>query len=404
MEPEKIAPQIFILTLVTFAVGTETYVFSGLLIRLANDLHISVATAGQLSASFAIAYAVAAPFTAGFASRFERKRVLIVALLGLAIINFLASVMPNFTDLLIVRIVGGVIASLITPVASASASTLVSEKQRGKALALVLGGLTLSLVVGVPIGSLIGGLFNWRSTFVFSGLLISLAAIGVMMILPFVPDNDTRGARSFAIVKRSAVSGNLVLTMFGMMATLTLLAYVSPIAKIVAAIEGSRVGLVQFTVGIGSILGIIIGGKSADKKHAQSFVKSAFTVIAIALIMVSLLMLGIIDFGRSGNTFLLISMVLANAVALFALAPIIQTRLIKAAPNTRNVVFALNGSMIFFGQGLGAAFGGGVIATAGLPWLGIAGSFLALLGLTMAYAISEVPVTVSEEPATLRIV
>ncbi|WP_158798269.1 MFS transporter [Pedobacter sp. L105] len=385
MEQSKFNPQIYILMLVTFAVGTETYVFSGLLVQLARDLNVSVATAGQLSSSFAIAYALSAPFMANFSARFERKKVLITALAGLALINLIAAAMPSFESLLVVRIIGGIIASLITPVAAASASALTDEKSRGKALAIVFSGLTLSLILGIPIGSLIGSVFNWRATFLFSGLLIILAAMGVGFILPNVPNTDQRGIKSLAIVKIKSVYINLLLTLIGFLATFTLTAYLSPVAKQVAGIEGSKVSLLQFAIGIGSIIGVIIGGKLTNHKYTPLMMKAGYSVLSITLFCASLLMFRTISLGNTGNGIFLGFIFWIGTIAQFALAPIVQDRLIEATPNNRNVVLALNGSMIFLGQGCGAAFGGIVISSSGLSYLGFAGAVIAVVAILITF-------------------
>ncbi|SEA62015.1 MFS transporter [Pedobacter hartonius] len=385
MQNEKFNSKIFVLTLATFAVGTETHVFSGLLTKLAEDMHVSISTAGQLSSSFAIAYALSAPFMGGFAARFERKQVLITALTVLAAINFIAAEMTNFDSLIAVRIAGGIVASLITPVATASASALAHDKHRGKALAFVLGGITLSFVLGIPIGNLIGSAFSWRATFVFSGMLILSAAIAVAFMLPKVPNTDHRGIKSFSVIKQPAVYSNLLLTMITYLATFSLVAYLSPVAKQVAGIEGGKISLLQFTIGAGSVLGIIIGGKLADHRFTSKVLKIGFFFLSFILLLFSLLMLKVIALGSIGNAFFLGIIFFAGASAQSSLNPIIQGRLVGAAPNNRNVVLAFNGSMIFLGQGCGAALGGLVISHVGLSYLGITGCLIAFIGFLLTF-------------------
>jgi DHA1 family inner membrane transport protein len=341
---------------------------------------------------------------ANFAARFERKNVLIIALTGLAGINFIASAMPTFESLLIVRIVGGVVASLITPVAAASASSLAHDSHRGKALAVVLGGLTLSLVLGIPIGSLVGSIFTWRTTFVFSGTLIAVAAVFVSVLLPHVPHTDQRGIRSLGIFKQRNVYGNLMLTMVAFLATFSFIAYLSPVAKQVAGIEGSKVSLLQIAVGIGSIMGVIAGGRLADHKHTSRIIRTGFTFISITLLCSSLLMLKFIAFSNLGNAVFLGIILWAGSIGQFTLSPIIQGRLVGAAPNNRNVVLALNGSMIFLGQGGGAALGGLIISTAGLSYLGIFGCILAIVGFLVSFISKKQKVQSLIKENTLKVI
>ena len=390
-------PRVLILAMASFAVGTETYVFVGLLATLAADLGVTIGEAGQLATAFAITYALAAPFMAGLTAANNRKRILVAALLVLAVLNALAAVMPNFGALLAVRILCGLTATLVNPVAAAAAAALVPPERRGRALAIVLAGLTLSFTLGIPLGSVVGDAFGWRATFLFSGALALLAAIAVGAVLPDVPSGDRAGLRTLTVGLEPRVLVNLGFTVIAFAATFSVVAFIGPVVTAISGLEGGHIGLMQGLVGVGCLLGAVIGGRIADRAQAAWAVGVIFTLIAATLAVYSVLMLAPAS-GHStvADTVMLALTILLGAAALFALAPIVQTRLVAAAPDRRNVVLALNGSMIFLGQGIGAAVGGVTIDVASLAFVGLAGASLAVLGVVLAASTRAVaPVRVS---------
>lgn len=380
--------RVMILALASFAFGTQTFVFSGLLARLAADLGVSIGGAGQLTSVFAIVYAVAAPIMAGLAAPYNRKRILVLALGALFVLNVAAAYMPDFGSLLALRVLSGLASTLVTPVAAAAAATLVPPHLRGKALAIVLAGLTLAFVVGIPLGSVIGDVFGWRSTFTFSGLLALVAAIGIALVLPSVPSGDRAGLRALAVAFDIRVLANLMFTLTAFAATSCSIAYIGPVVTAISGLEGKGVGLMQALIGGGMIAGVLVGGVVADKTHSTRAVTSAFVVVGLAQVLLTALM--VMD--QPGAPLPALGLALAlllGAGALFALSPIVQTRLVGVAPHALNVVLALNSSAIFLGQGVGTVVGGLAIEALGLAYVGLAGGSIALLGVLFGLAASR---------------
>jgi len=377
-------PRIFILAFASFAFGTQTYVFAGLLERLANDLGVSIGTAGQLASVFAIVYAVAAPVLAGLAASYNRKRILVVALLILCVLNVAAAYMPDFASLLTIRVLSGLASALVMPVAAAAAATLVPPDKRGRALSIVLGGMVLSFVIGIPLGSVVGDAFGWRATFTFTGVLALGAALAVGAILPTVPNADRAGLRVLAIAFERQVLTNLLFTMIAFGATFCVIAFVGPVVTAISGLEGRGVGLMQAIIGAGMIIGVVVGGIIADRSHSTRVVAVAFIVMAVTLAGYSVLMTTGDQVGGAASIAGLVAVILFGAAALFTLSPVIQTRLVEAAPKTVTVVLALNASMIFLGQGLGTIVGGFAIESLGLASVGLTGAVVAVLGILFA--------------------
>lgn len=378
--------RILFLAAASFATGTEAYVYAGHLTALAADLNQPVATAGQLASVFALTYALTAPIIAGVAGRFGRRGVMVTGLALIGFLNCLAALASSFEMLIAIRFACGLAAGLVGPITSLAAAELAPPEQRGRAMAVVLAGITLAFVLGIPTGSVVGDFFGWRGTFVYAGLLALVAAILIRTGLPAMPGGAPLKADAFKAALQPAVAAPLLLTLAGFAATFTVIAYVGPIVTAISGLTGSGIGAMQALIGVGSIAGIMLGGRAADRPGTRRFLANSFLVSAFALSSYSALM-GF-EAPRNWVIALMSLAMMTGAAALFARTPVIQTRLVAAAPvAARPVVFALNGSMMFAGQGLGAAIGGAVIAGAGIGVAGYAAGTVALVGALLAFTL-----------------
>ncbi len=389
--------RIAILALASFAMGTEAFVYAGHLEALAADLGQSVAAAGQLATAFAITCAVTAPLIAGAVAHMPRRAALIAGLCLIGALNLLAALAPSLPVLIGLRIACGLAAGLVGPIASLAAAELAPPEQRGKAMGIVLAGMTLAFVLGIPVGSVIGDFAGWRGTFVYAGLIAFAAALAIRLVLPSMPGGARTSFASFSAAFEPAVARPLALTLIGFAATFTTIAYIGPVVTAISGLTGSGIGAMQALIGAGSIIGIVIGIRSADSARAGRVLVQSFLVSAFALSLYSVLLHGtpvdaaapLVSAPR-GLAILALSLgMIAGAAALFARTPIIQRMIVAASPvDARPVVFALNGSMVFLGQGLGAALGGLAIATGGIGALGYAAAATALVGAGLAFAMA----------------
>jgi DHA1 family inner membrane transport protein len=370
--------RIWLLTGAQFAAATGAYAFTGLLASLAEDLGVSLATAGQLSAAYALTYAAAGPLLAALTARLERRLVLTLGLALVALLNLLTAFAPDFPSALGLRIATGLAATLVLP--SVAAAALVPAEQRGRALALVLAGLTLAFSFGIPLGTALGGWVGWRGCFVFAGVLTGVAALGVRLGLPRLPSTDRGGAGSLALALKPDILRVLGVTLLAFAGLFCIAAYLGPIVTASTGITGSGIGAIQVFIGLGSLAGIAIGGRAAGR-HGATVPVALCGLLAAALAGYSALLALPMAFWHAAPLALL---VFTGAVALFALAPLVQARLLGLAPQDRAVALALNGALARAGQGLGAAYGGLVLSLAGLAWTGAAGAMLALAAAMLA--------------------
>lgn len=379
-------PALLALVLAAFALGTEAHVFAGHLAALVRDLEVSLAAGGLVAAAFAIPCALAGPPLAALAGRIDRRLLILAGLLALALLNLLAALVPSFALLILIRILCGLAAALVGPTASAAAALLVPPEARGRAMATVLAGMTLAFILGIPLGSVIGEWGGWRACFLFAGLVAGAAALAVALLLPSLPGTGAARLAALRQVAEPATARTLLLTLLGFAATFTVIAYIGPVAAHVADLHGAEVGGLQALIGVGSIIGVAIGARSADRPSAMAMVTASFAVSALSLSAYSLLPISRLA-GLPLILLLSLAMV-AGAAALFARTPAIQARLVARAPEQAAVLLALNGSTVFVGQGLGALLGGLVTATLGLGALGFAAATVALVGLLATWRLA----------------
>jgi len=372
---------VVMLALATFALGTEAYVYAGHLGALAAELGVGVAAAGQLATAFALTYALAAPVVAGLLARFDRRSVLLGGLGALAALNLAAAFAPTLEVLIALRIACGVAAGAVGPIASAAAAEIAPPHLRGRAMAIVLAGMTAAFVLGIPMGSVVGEFAGWRGTFAWAAALALLAALALRARLPRVP-GSAGPLPALGAVLSGPVLGWLALTAMGFAATFTVIAYVGPVVTAITGLSGSGVGAMQALIGAGSLIGIWLGARVADRTAVRGPLTASLLVSAAALAGYGVLLTGALSPAAALAPLGLL--MVAGAAALFARTPVIQTALVRLAPEARPVVLGLNGSAVFAGQSLGAALGGVAIAAAGLPALGLAAAIVALAAVPLA--------------------
>ena len=382
--------RVLVLTLATFAIGTGTFVVTGLLGSVAGEFSVPVESAGHLVTVFAVAYAVGSPILVTLTEGVPRRVLVVAALALFALANGAAAVAPSFGLLLASRVAAALGAAVLTPVAGAVAADLAAPEKQGRALSLVIGGMTVAWVVGIPLGTLVGDEFGWRASFVMVGALAAVAAVAVAAILPNVENPPVAGLRSmFALAGRAAILAVLGITALGVAAGFVVLTYIRPLLEGLTGFGGGGIGLMLLIFGLASIAGNSLGGYWADRRGYRNGMGAILVVLALSLLSFSLLTVA--DAG-SGTAVLGAAVALvAWSVAGFAIVPLQQYHLIRIVPESRNTVLSLNASAIYLGQGVGSilgsvALGYGSIATLG--WVGAlcagAALFLLLAGIRRA--------------------
>jgi DHA1 family inner membrane transport protein len=380
-------PRLFSLVFAPFAFGTSAFVFIGLIEPMADDLSVGVPAIGQLQTVFALACGIGGPILARLVGGFDRKRVLLGVMTILAATNLATALASSFELIAAIRFAGGLFAALTLPVSTTIAVNLVSEDKRPAAIATVLGGYTLAFLVGMPLGSVLGDMFGWQAAFWFAFAICAVALIVLALAAPARIEAPETGKQNFASALKGDNALLMGITLLAFCATFATVSFIGPVITAATGLTGAAIGAVQVSTGVGSILGLVLGAWLA-KLPARRGLAILVTTTAITQLLFAFVMLN--ELGILALAILIVAMT-AGSAALFATSPIIQTSLAQSAGPAATIAFALNGSMLYFGQGLGAALGGWVTAQFGLGWVGLAGTIVALAGLAMIAGLGRRP-------------
>ncbi len=374
--------RMWVLALGAFALGTDLFVIAGVLPEVARDMKVTAGTAGWLVPAFAFTYALASPLLAVATGSWKRRSLLLGSFSVFCVGNVVSAIAPTYEVLFASRILAALGAALYMPTASALAAGLAPEAKRGRALSIVTGGLTVALVLGVPLGTWIGGYAGWRMTFWFIALVGVAALLGIVAGIPQVAAAMPVGLRvRLALLKQPQVFVVLLLTVLWTAGGFTIYPYLGPMLTQLTHLSLQEVGWMLLLFGVAAMGGNLIGGYGADLWGTR-------TTIAIALALLSPV------FGTLAWSALTVPTV-ALSVALWGiggwmLTPPQQHRLIRLAPQIPGAILGLNGSAIYLGMGIGTGVGALVIESGSVNWLGGTGAAFEMLALMVLAASGSV--------------
>lgn len=377
---------IYALMAVNFAIGTQTFVFAGLIADLALDLNVSIGVAGTLITAAAVTFAFGAPIAAFAIFHLERRRVILIGLIVLLLANLVAALTTEFWTLFGARVIAGIGNALAGSAVTVAVTLLVPQEKRGKAFAMVAGGLTVAFMLGIPIGTAIGGFYGWRSTFIFAAIMIAIAIALVIALIPaLTPEQGERPTISQAFSNRE-VNRFLLLTLLGFVSLFTVVAYQGPLITHAVGVTGSGIGWYQLFIGLGSFAGLAAGGVIASRRLGKPGLRWIFLILTLTLLAYWKILQAP---AQSTPEAVLALTIFIGAITLFALVPVILTGLSAIAGPLLPVILPINGSLVALGQGIGAFLGGLVTESFGFAWIGLAGMLVALVGLAVTFRPSQ---------------
>jgi len=379
--------RLYWLALGTFAIGTEGFMIAPLLPDLARDLSVTLASAGQLVTVFALTYALSSPILTALTGNVDRRRLLIASMLAFAAANFIASSAHTYPALLVARILLAVAAGLYVPNANALATAIVEPSRRGHALAIVTGGISVAVALGVPLGAVIGERFGWRVNFVIVGALSILATIGLLSGLP----RDIAGGTPVAslrerldVARRPAILLALLVTLLWATGAYAVYTYLTPFLTQFAGISRSSIGAVLFMWGVAAVLGIRLGGNLNDRFGNLPVILISLSVLTIAFLSLAISPTFLPP--HAARTPILLSIGLWG-VSAWAFFPAQQARLVSiGGESVAPVTLSLNASFQFFGFSAGAALGALTMGIGSPIWLGWVGACCELCALVLVIA------------------
>lgn len=369
---------LWILALGSFALGTDVFVIAGILPELCADLAVSLNAGGWLVSAFAFTYALASPVLAVVTGTVERRNLLLGSFGLFCAANVISATAPSYEVLLMSRVFAALGAALYMPTAAAIAVSLAPEEKRGRALALVTAGMTVAVVVGVPLGTWIGAYAGWRATFWLIALLGGIALVGIRLRIPPVAAGKAIGwGARMALLKQPPVLMALTLTVLWTAGGFTVYSYLALLLTQVTHVPQSEVGAMLLLFGAAGVVGNFIGGYGADRWGATATMATALAILTAVFAALAWSATHVVTVAVAMTVW---------GIAGWMLTPPQQHRLVGWAPHIPGAVLALNGSAIYLGIGLGTSLGGLLVQQASPRALGWGGSTLEGIALLVLLA------------------
>ncbi|OMC66250.1 MFS sugar transporter [Paenibacillus sp. FSL H7-0326] len=357
------------LAISAFAIGTTEFISVGLLPMIADDLNISVTTAGLTVTLYALGVTFGAPILTSLTARVPRKALLLSIMILFIIANSVAAMADGIAVLLTARVLSAFTHGVFMSVGSTIAADLVTEDKRASAISAMFTGLTVATVTGVPLGTFIGGQIGWRAAFV-TIIIIGILAFIANAIL--VPSELQKGKTvRFRDQGRLLTNGRLLLilaiTALGYGGTFVVYTYLSPLLHDITGFSENTVAAILLLYGIAIAVGNIIGGKAADRNPLKSLLVM-FILQAVVLLMLAFT-----------APFKIVGLITIFMMGLFAFmnVPGLQVYVVILAeryvPEAKDVASSLNIAAFNAGIAIGAYLGGVVNDSIGLihtPWVG----------------------------------
>ncbi|MED7923167.1 Cmx/CmrA family chloramphenicol efflux MFS transporter [Nonomuraea sp. LP-02] len=349
---------LYVLALAVFAQGTSEFMLSGLVPDLARDLGVSVSAAGSLTSAFAAGMIVGAPLMAVAGMRWPRRRALTAFLVVFVLVHVVGAVTDDFGVLLVTRVLAAVANAGFLAVGLAAAVAMVPPDAKGRATSVLLGGVTLACVAGVPGGAVLGQAFGWRAAFWAVALACLPALYAVLRSIPATPEKDAP-ARSAGgevrVLRESRVVVVLVLAALVNAATFCVFTYLAPLVTEVAGLAAGWVPAVLALFGLGSFAGVSVAGRLSDTRPAQLLAGGGIALLAGWALLAA----------TAGNPVAAVLLAFVQGALAFAVGSALIARALYAASGAPS----LGGSFATAALNVGAAVGpalGGLALAAGL--------------------------------------
>lgn len=355
-----------------FASVTTEFLPVGLLPAIARDLRVSDGTAGLMVTVPGIAAAIAAPCVTIFSGRLDRRRLMWGLTLLLVLSNVLSALAPTFAVMLLGRLLLGVSLGGFWSIAASLAGRLVSERHAGRALAVILGGISIGTIVGVPAGVLIASFIGWRGTFGAIALVAAIVCAKQVLVLPPLPTAQAVRVGDLArVFRHRAARVGFLVAIFVVNGQFAAYTYVTPFLEQVPKVSASLLGPILLGYGLAGMVGNAIAGFTAP-----AFLRRTFAAL-VALMGTCAVLLPMLGHTTAGAA----AVLLIWGVGFGALPMCVQTWTFKSAPDAPEGASALLVCVFQVCIALGAGWGGRLVDAFHTPSVMYAGGGVMLLGL-----------------------
>ncbi len=373
-----------------FIVGMVEMMVAGIMNLMSDDLGVSEAIIGQLVTLYALTFAICGPILVKLTNRYPARPVLLWTLIAFVVGNGIIAVAPNFTILVIGRILSSAAASLIIVKVLALTAMLTIPKNRGKMIGVVYTGFSGANVFGVPIGTMIGDWIGWRFTFVFIIVISLIAGLLMLKYLPTTTELNQANRMYNSVSDDNQVTSHIVrpveivkflaITLLILIANSVTFVFINPLILE----NGHSMGYVSLALlvnGVAGVVGTSMGGVLADKLTSKRWLIIAFTVFIVVMLAINLIL--------STTILLLVGLFIWNIVQ-WSTNPAIQSGIIEHVEGDTSQVMSWNMSCLNAGIGLGGIIGGLVVSNMNVEAVTFVSAFIGLLGLIIVLTLKNV--------------
>ncbi len=360
------------LTIGAFAIGMTEFIIMGLLPNVATDLNVSIPQAGQLITGYALGVAVGAPILTVFTHKIPQKKLLVLLMCIFIMGNALSVIAPTYGLLISARILTAFAHGTFLGVGSIMATKLVTPDRRAGAVSVVLAGLTIANIIGVPFGTFIGQQLGWRSSFGAITILGIISLLGIIRFIPVIPQGTPANlGQQFRNLIRPQVLLVLLIGAMGCGSLFAVFTYITPMLVDISGFAEKSVTWILVLFGFGVTLGNMLGGRLADWKLMPSLIVN-FGVLAVLIAALTLTL---------HNPVLAVITIFFWGVAAFGIMPGLQLRIMNMTREAPLLATTSSHSAFNLGNAAGAYLGGFAITHTGLISVPIYAAVIAALGL-----------------------
>ncbi len=396
----RLPAALYALTAGSFGIGCAEFVIMGLLLQVSADLHITIAAAGMLVSGYALGVFAGAPVLTLLTRRMPRKAVLMTLMVIYTIGNAACALAPDYTTLMIARVITSLTHGTFFGVGAVVATGLVPANRRASAISVMFSGLTLATLLGMPAGAWLGLQFGWRATF-WAMTAIGLVSLVVIALLVQTSRDDAAPVRvvdELTTIARPQVLLGLLMTVLQAIGIFAVITYVQPLLTQVTGYGEAAVSPILLLFGGGMIIGNVLGGRMADRRPTAALL-GALTMLTLVLATMT--------FSLHHHVAVVVYVGILGIAAFSTVSPL-QLRVLRHAQGAgQNLASSFNIAAFNLGNGLGAWLGGAVVdhgpGLTALPWIAALAPLCALgiawLAVRMERNGSGTPATYHLDPA-----